>query len=211
MTTPTSPNSLASAGERRAEGAREPQQKTRTRIIVSDVIHAAARVSCIPTARLLGPERDHEVVVVRQAAVWVARKLTDVGLVPMGLRFNRDHSTLVNSVRCVRLRLQRGDDRTRDLVARITGEAGEVARARLTGRPLPSPEPPKPATPPPAPAPVAASPPPPPPKPLVAAGEVASRARVLRRKGWSITGIARYLGVEQEFVVGALGEGSLVA
>jgi len=45
------------------------------------------------------------------------------------------------------------------------------------------------------------------PKVITLDAEATRRVKDLRRRGWSIAGIARHLGVAPELVAGALGEG----
>lgn len=49
------------------------------------------------------------------------------------------------------------------------------------------------------------------PKIIALDAEATRRVKDLRRRGWSIAGIARHLGVDRDLVAGALGEGSVLA
>ena len=94
--------------------------------------HANLAFSCgalaLDRADLTSAKRGRQVVYARQVAMYLCRELTDLSLPAIGQRFGgRDHTTVLHAYRQVRTRLLT-DDSTRQLVDKLVGQLGTIAR-----------------------------------------------------------------------------------
>ena len=175
---------------------------------ISDVVRAAAAVSGVPVEAILSPSRSPVNVRPRHVAMFVAYEiargasLTTVGTI-IG---RRDHTTVLNAIHVTRARMAH-DPAVADLVRLVRAVALNPSHpVPQHPRPEPRQEPPSPTAPD---VHVDLAPPPRPPKQpndLWLSSERVRRARVLRRRGWSVTGIARYLDADPAVVAVAVGE-----
>jgi chromosomal replication initiator protein len=55
---------------------------------------------------LCGPERSRSIVVWRQAAHWLCKELTSLSLPAIGRAVNRDHTSVLNSIRRIEKKMQ---------------------------------------------------------------------------------------------------------
>lgn len=79
----------------RAEGLPDPQK------IAAKIIRAAAVYSGIPIELVTGKRRSRRVIVARMSAIYVIRQSTDLSYPEIGRIFNRDHTTVMHSVKRV--------------------------------------------------------------------------------------------------------------
>jgi chromosomal replication initiator protein len=101
--------------------ARDPsEQLTRIEEAVCEVLH-------LSRGDLRSPRRTPNLVRGRQLAMYVARNRTDLSLAEIARGFDRDHSTVLYSIRCVEKGLQPGSDFHRALEkvnARLGADVG---------------------------------------------------------------------------------------
>lgn len=101
------------------------------RILVADVLAAAAAVSGHRARELKGDARHQAVAHVRMAAMAVAVRITGKSLPQVGAVFGgRDHTTVLHAVRTTAERVAADADLAA-LVAAIEKKSGEVACERL--------------------------------------------------------------------------------
>lgn len=101
------------------------------RILVADVVAAAAAVSGLRRSDLTGDDRHAVVTRVRLTAMAVAVRITGKSLPQVGAGFGgRDHSTVSHAVRVTAERVA-ADAGVATLVQEIERQAGVVACARL--------------------------------------------------------------------------------
>lgn len=115
------------AKRRDAEAAAEAEmiaalEKERsTPQLVRDVMRAASEVTQIDIEVLKGPRRSRSLAWPRQVAMYACVMLASNASLPqIGRAFNRDHTTVLHSVRVVKERLKRYPE-TRALYAEIVG------------------------------------------------------------------------------------------
>jgi chromosomal replication initiator protein len=65
---------------------------------LAQVIAAVAEASGVPVRELLSGRRSKRTVQFRQAAMWLAREITEHSYPAIGQAFNRDHSTVMYGV-----------------------------------------------------------------------------------------------------------------
>ncbi len=97
---------LGSRADSEADVAQQPpadQQLERIQIAVCDVLH-------LSRADLRSPRRAPNLVRGRQLAMYVARNQTDLSLAEIARGFERDHSTVLHSIRRVERDLEPGSD-----------------------------------------------------------------------------------------------------
>ena len=68
-------------------------------IRIEDCIHAASLVFGVSTRSILGDSRHQDIARVRFAAVHIAQTLTARSTVVIGRAMNRDHTTIMNSLK----------------------------------------------------------------------------------------------------------------
>jgi len=140
-----------------------------TDVTIKALIFAAAKVGKMHPRLVRGSTRRQDVARLRQHAQYLAVTRLGHSLSEIGRRFDRDHTTIIHSVRTVTAALEQTPEHTKRLLEEIWSEAEVIARyqaavdRKLVSMPaanLPparDPEPEEPA---------AASLPPPPPAPL---------------------------------------------
>lgn len=69
------------------------------RIYVEEVIDVVARHFKIPKEKIIAGGRERDLVLPRQAAMYLSRKLTDSSLKSIGKIFTKDHSTVIHGVK----------------------------------------------------------------------------------------------------------------
>jgi len=100
------------------------------RITMRDVAVATVLVGKLEVGELMGRGRSTHVVLIRQAAQWICAKRVGPSLNQVAAFFERDHTTLIHSIRAVQERLEREHENgaTRCLINEIWDKAIEVAR-----------------------------------------------------------------------------------
>jgi hypothetical protein len=84
-------------------------------IQVEDVIKAVAYHYGISRNDILSPRRDKDVVRPRQVAAYLSKELTCRSLPEIGRRMDRDHSTIIHSVRRINQRLAEDNGLAEDI------------------------------------------------------------------------------------------------
>ena len=87
---------------------------------IADVVCSARDVS---HDELLSADRTRHIAHARQEAIWLAHNLTNLSLPAIGRKFNRDHTTVLNSIR--RVQERRNDDEYRNGLIRIQAQITE--------------------------------------------------------------------------------------
>ncbi|MEW6219263.1 MAG: chromosomal replication initiator protein DnaA [Thermodesulfobacteriota bacterium] len=96
----------------------------RTPLVTVEAIRAyISRAYRVPVTELQSKTRKREVAFPRQVGMYLARRLTDQGLVAIGKAFNRDHSTVVHAVKTVG-DLVRRDGRVRAEIEHLVERLG---------------------------------------------------------------------------------------
>jgi len=95
------PGTLAGSGSE-GTGASEPLVAT-IQQAVCDVLH-------VSRGEMLSPRRRPNIVRARQLAMYVSRHQTSLSLAEIARAFDRDHSTVLHSVRAIEKRLEPGSD-----------------------------------------------------------------------------------------------------
>jgi hypothetical protein len=100
------------------------------RITMRDVSVAAVLTGGLECGELMGRGRVHSVILVRQAAQWLCARRVGPSISQTGRFFKRDHTTVINSIRCVEERLEREPENgpTRTLIDEIWAKALDVAK-----------------------------------------------------------------------------------
>jgi chromosomal replication initiator protein len=109
--------SAALAADRQAEDARIAAGASPSPRTLEAIQQATCDVLHISRTDLTSPRRAPNLVRGRQLAMYVARNTTDASLAEIARAFNRDHSTVMHSIRTVEKRLQPGSDIHRALEA----------------------------------------------------------------------------------------------
>ena len=77
-------------------------KETDRKIEVDTIIRHVAEHYSIPKSDVVGPKRQRPIVRARQAAIYLAKQLTEEPLVEIGRKFgDRDHTTVIHSVRMI--------------------------------------------------------------------------------------------------------------
>jgi hypothetical protein len=184
------------------------QQTTeQPRVLIQHVVIATCSVCMISEEALLSQTRHQSVVYPRQLGMALAKALTDRSLPEIGRRFgNKDHTTVLHAIKRVSGLLE-GHRGTQELYAAIEAVACRLAGVRVGEARAVL----KPAV-------VAALQEEPPPPPVVVARSAGrspapnphiDEMRKLRRKGWSVNGLAKRYGMDVDDVCRALGEPSI--
>lgn len=84
------------------------------RILIAHIQHVVAAYYGLPTIALVRPGNTRPVAWARQMAMYLARELTSQSLPYIGLRFQRDHSTVLHAVRAVSKRIDENEEWARD-------------------------------------------------------------------------------------------------
>ena len=108
--------------------------------VLKDILPAQKQLDCETIARevaryykltvedLKGDRRTKNVAYARQVAMYLVRSLTTLSFPLMGEKFNKDHSTVISSVR--KIEAQRtNDDQLKGELAEITGRLGVAAES----------------------------------------------------------------------------------
>ncbi len=106
----------------------EPDPDNCGRILVRDVIEAAAVHFGVTVDALLGPSKRQPIAGQRQVVMYLACRLTGRGLPFIGcIMGNRDHTTVLHGFRRVKARIDAGDvvtiDSVNAIAAKLTGGA----------------------------------------------------------------------------------------
>lgn len=73
---------------------------------MGEIIRAAARLSGVSVAELLGPCRERRLAYPRQVAMTLCREMTGASLPQIGRRFGgRDHTTVLHAIRATEARM----------------------------------------------------------------------------------------------------------
>jgi len=91
-------------------------------IQVEDVIKAVAYHYGISRNDILSPRRDKDVVRPRQLAAYLCKELTTRSLPEIGRRMDRDHSTIIASIRRINSRLAAGQEGLAESIEEIKRE-----------------------------------------------------------------------------------------
>ena len=67
-----------------------------------------------------GTQRSKHVTAARQVAMYLVRKLTNLSLPDIGKEFNRDHSSVLYSIRQAEAAVAEGDESTKNAIQDIT-------------------------------------------------------------------------------------------
>jgi hypothetical protein len=88
------------ARERRVD---EPDEQARR---IREIFRLAAGSGAIPRAEVLNFTRTGRATIARQTAMYLVRRLTNLGYVRIGAIFNRDHSTVIHAVQVIERRME---------------------------------------------------------------------------------------------------------
>jgi chromosomal replication initiator protein len=95
---------------------------------VAAIQEAVVSVLGVTRDELLSPRRTPRVVRARQLAMYLTRELTPLSLVQIAREFDRDHSTVLHSIRSVSQRLEPGSE-TSQAVHRVRLDLGATGEA----------------------------------------------------------------------------------
>ncbi|HKJ36475.1 MAG TPA: chromosomal replication initiator protein DnaA [Solirubrobacterales bacterium] len=93
-----------------ADGARTQAADVRATPTIAAIQQATCDVLHLSRSDLTSPRRAPNLVRGRQLAMYVARNTTEASLAEIARAFNRDHSTVLHSIRTVEKRLEPGSD-----------------------------------------------------------------------------------------------------
>ncbi len=94
----------------RGEGAAQIGSNDRGQAGIEAIKRATCDVLRVSPADLCSPRRSPNLVRARQLAIYVSRQRTDASLAEIARAFDRDHSTILHSIRTVEKRLEPGSD-----------------------------------------------------------------------------------------------------
>lgn len=161
------------------------------KVRLSDVTRATCVVMQVPRAAMTSEQRHKAWAEARQVAMYVAHEITGASLPRIGrVLGNRDHTTVLHGVRAMRQRLPHRPDLQR-ACEQVRSLACDVSAVLVTPVPDPAPEPVK---------------------PTPRLHRIVPRAAppideidALRRRGWSVRGIAKRLDMTEQDVARILG------
>lgn len=81
-----------------------------SRVFLSDIIAHSAKAFGVTVADIKGRSRQRHHVRARQAAFYVASKVTPMSMLEMGRRLDRDHSTVIHSIGLIAALIERDAD-----------------------------------------------------------------------------------------------------
>lgn len=77
----------------------------------AQILHSVSEARGVPVQAILSTRRCHQIAHARQEVAFLARNLTTMSLPSIGKRLDRDHTTILHSLRAVKARMSQDDYR----------------------------------------------------------------------------------------------------